>query len=85
MEEREMLAVCRERFARIDTRLREGDRSAQDQRRELSELELLAARLNERMTALAGSMRALTKALWGVTAAALAGLFGFVLWYLQTR
>ena len=77
-------ALCREKFESIERRLHKGDAAMEEQDRAIRELSVLAARLGERITALSGSMRALTRALWGVTASAGAVLVGFLIWYIQT-
>ena len=67
-------AACRERFARIDARLKESE----------GQLMVLTARLGEKINMLANSMRALTRALWGVAGAVITALLGFFFWYVQS-
>ena len=77
-------AVCREHFERIDARLGENEDSFRSQSRDIRELSVTTARMGEKLSALSGSLRSLTRALWGVTVSAAAALFGFLLWYIQS-
>lgn len=80
----ELLETCKERFACIDAHLSDSDEQLKEHNQDIKQLSVLTACLNERITVLAQTMRLLTRALWGVAAATLAALFGFLLWYIQT-
>lgn len=80
----EMPEVCRERFSRIDARMQESEGQLRLQREDIDRLIVLTARFGEKINMLANSMRALSRALWGMAGAVFASLLGFFFWYVQT-
>lgn len=77
--------VCTQHFERIDARLHELEQNEAGQAARFAELSVLTARMHEKLSTLEVSLRGLTKALWGISASVLAALFGFLLWYVQSK
>ncbi len=77
------LPVCREHFERIDARLQELESSQKGQQDRFGEMAVQTARMHEKLNIVDASLRSVTRALWSVTASAVALLVGFVFWYIQ--
>jgi hypothetical protein len=76
--EHEINAFCRERFDKIDARLEKGDNEFRDHGEKIVEIKTDVSHLTK-------SLEGVTKALWGVAGAIMATLFGFLLWFIQTK
>lgn len=68
---------CKERFDRIEKRLKDGDRLFGAHTTEIEVIKVS-------MSSLTRNMNSLTKALWGVTCSIFATLLGFFVWYIQS-
>ena len=80
---RAMRNECKEEFERLHKRIDKRDQSMEAQEEKIQNQAVSIARVNEDVIHMAKSISGLTKALWGVAAAMLATLLGFVLWYIQ--
>lgn len=72
----EMNKDCKERFAQIENRLRDGDKLISKHTTDI-------AVIHTNVELLIKSMHSLTKALWGICGTTLASLTGFFVWYIQ--
>jgi len=76
--EHEVNENCKDHINRIDKRLEEGDTKLDDHSNKIT-------RLDANVSNVTKSLDGLSKALWGVSASIVAGLFAFFIWYVQTK
>jgi len=76
--EHEVNENCKDHFNRIDKRLEDGDTKLDDHSNKITRLDANVANITK-------SLDGLSKALWGVSASIVAGLFAFFIWYVQTK
>lgn len=80
-----MAPECKYRFDKIDERLEQGDRTFNEQQKNIGQHSVELAELRTNTNNLIKSMDAQTKAIWGMVMAVASIGIGFIIWFIQAR